>query len=262
MNRQGGVVAVDVGNSAIKLCVEDAERRFSQHAIALSQTDWTDAAIAWAQRQFGDSPVQWRIASVHRIAADQLHQAIRALGRNASICPVSWRQIPIAIQVEQPERVGIDRLLGAWGASAEFTGPVTVVDVGSAITIDWVDRQRGFLGGAILPGLDMQTRSLAAGTDALPRIPWNRQSRLSVPGRNTLDAIRLGVLAGAAGAIDRIISLYAESETLESDLQVVLTGGAAPAIAPHLRHRHVDRPHLVCRGLLDLPPDLFRQTQN
>lgn len=254
MSQQGGVVAVDVGNSAVKLCVRDPESEYSQHAIALSEADWTAAALRWAAGRLGDVPVQWRIASVHRSAAEQLCEAIQQLGPSASIRPVSWRQVPLPIHVDQPDRLGIDRLLGAWGAVGEFAGPLAVVDVGSAITVDWVERQRGFLGGAILPGLEMQALSLAAGTDALPNISWDRHGRMAVPAKNTVEAIRLGVVAGVAGAVDRLVDLYAASEQLQTDCQVVLTGGAAPAVAAHLKHPHAYRPHLVCRGLLDLPP--------
>ena len=63
-----------------------------------------------------------------------------------------------------------------------------------------------FVGGAILPGLSLQTRALASGTDALPQIAWNSGASLPTPGRNTTDAIRLGVLLGLAGAVERLVA--------------------------------------------------------
>ena len=256
MSDSVGVVAVDVGNSAVKLCVRAAENRLLQHALPLTQPDWTAAAVQWTEWQHAERPVQWRIASVHRVAAERLSEAVDRRGPDHTIHRVSWRHVPLPARVDHPDRLGIDRLLGAWAATREFDGPVAAVDIGSAITVDWADRHRGFLGGAILPGLAMQCASLAAGTEALPHLmAWSSDRPVAIPAKSTDEAIRLGVLAGVAGAIDRLIELYMAAEESAGQCTVVLTGGGAAMVAPQLRHTHAYRPHLICQGLLGLPLD-------
>ena len=83
------------------------------------------------------------------------------------------------------------------------------------------------------------------------------------PAKNTADAIRLGVLTGAAAAIDRLAQNYffdlhsADTSNANSKIDhvgpLVLTGGDAAIISPHLQCRHDLVGNLVCRGLLDLP---------
>jgi type III pantothenate kinase len=269
-----GIVAVDVGNSAVKLCVSGPDRTAAWKCFELAQANWPEAAVGWVSEAVGVADPEWRIASVHRTAADRLQEAILGSATEARIRRITSRDVPMRISVEFPARVGIDRLLGAWAAFRELETPVAVIDAGSAITVDWVDGCGDFQGGAILPGLRLQAASLASGTDGLPNIGdrWGRTrlgdtggrpgERLAergwlsepptIPGKNTEEAIRLGIVVGVAGAIDRIVGMYV-SRSDRASAGVLLTGGDAPAISPHLKCRHRHRPDLVCRALADLP---------
>ena len=279
-------VAVDVGNSAVKLCVRlsqsdrktrsepsTSDESLIQHSIRIDQSNWPETAITWVRDHATCGQTQWRIASVHRDAARQLERAVSHDGRNVSILHITAKDVPIEILVDEPHRVGIDRLLGAYAAWNRYRDAVVVVDAGSAITVDWVCVDGQFRGGAILPGLRLQTHSLATGTDALPELSWQisenpnhepgHASTPLAPAKNTTDAIRLGVLTGAAAAIDRLAQNYfsdldrsgwsnANSGTAQVG-PLVLTGGDAAIISPHLQCRHDLVGSLVCRGLLDLP---------
>ena len=273
-------VAVDVGNSAVKLCVRTSESKqqaaagastchdsLIQHSIRIDQSNWPETAIAWVRSHAQCGKTRWRIASVQRDAVAQLGRSISRDRGDEPIRHITAKDIPLKICVHEPDRVGIDRLLGAYAAWNCHHEAVVVVDAGSAITVDWVCDDGCFQGGAILPGLNLQTRSLATGTDALPEISWHlavdaastEKNRLA-PAKNTVDAIRLGVLTGASAAIDRLAQNYhlgaqnSDSKS-KSDREgtIVLTGGDAAIISPHLHGRHDVVSNLVCRGLLDLP---------
>ncbi|NND96190.1 MAG: type III pantothenate kinase [Pirellulaceae bacterium] len=265
------IVAVDVGNSAVKLCVQrgdgspvlgrdavDTDDSLIDHAIAIDAADWQRDAMRWVSQRVGCRTAHWRIASVHRRAADELERAIQeSIPRDSdafTVSRVTRDDVPMKACVSQPDRLGIDRLLGAYAAVQRYGSPIVVVDAGSAVTIDWVDSSQQFCGGAILPGLRLQTEVLASGTDALPEIDWHDVIAGRGPATNTSDAIRLGVLTGVAAAIDRLAGQYAEmSSSPQKQAQMVVTGGDSPAISPYLRHLHKIVPNLVCRGLLDLP---------
>lgn len=233
----------------------------------------------------GKNDLEVRLASVNRVAHALLDETL------AQTPPVPsrgrWRSIRhqdlgIAIRTDAPEKVGIDRLLGAWGAIRWYPLPAMVVDAGTTVTADYVDREGNYWGGAIVPGLQMQTHSLAAGTDLLPRLDWSTSDDLApepsgpqpnvpepnvtepggpertgprdrpphtVTGRNTVDAIRLGVLSSVVGSILRLADLYDRPPT------VVLTGGDAPFLIGKLHGRLpvVHHPQLVCHSLLSLP---------
>lgn len=247
------LVAVDVGNSSVKLAAfcRDA---LQDHAICHRSPRWEQSVLDWVENLFGEVPVLWRLASVRRSTANQLSDAICGRVSSPSIQFVTHQDVPMPVEVDHPDRLGIDRLLSAYAASRRFNLPAVVVDAGSAVTVDWVSRQGSFCGGAILPGIGLQSRSLATETEALPQLQWEQPGMLSLPARNTADAIRGGILVGVSAAIDELISRYAQRERLVPDqFQVVVTGGDGLRISPHLRHNHHVVPNLVCRGLLDLP---------
>ena len=269
------MVAVDVGNSAVKLCVRksrcdhgrDDFERLETHTIGFGQPRWHHVAITWAgeQARSTEDPsgrVGWWIASVHREAADQLSRAIVSKDGTAKIRLIRSADVPIIAEVDHPDRVGVDRLLGAFAAINRAKSAVTVVDAGSAITVDWVCGDGRFHGGAIMPGLGLQARALATGTDALPKIEWPRVEKDSDdavvvpaplrPARNTVDAIRLGVLTGAAAGIDRLVTNYTLDRGQSQKPRLILTGGDAEIISPFLQHDHLRLSNLACRGLLDM----------
>jgi type III pantothenate kinase len=224
------------------------------HSIGLDRGSWQSDAIAWVQDQLGRQTIHWRIASVHQPAAESLRQAIAAQQPNTRADQAHWHDVPLKTRVDEPDRLGIDRLLSAYAASNRFTVPLIVIDAGSCVTVDYVSSESEFVGGAILPGLSMQARALAAGTDALPHIRLQAETALPVPGQNTVDAIRLGVLLGLAGSIERLVEDYQDlSPGSPQNCQVVVTGGDAATLSPRLRFTHEITPNLVCRGLLDLP---------
>ncbi|MCG8648559.1 MAG: type III pantothenate kinase [Pirellulales bacterium] len=260
------VVAVDVGNTAIKLCFDQQgsgsgergsgsrERGVVEHSVRIDQPDWDRAALQWVNSQLGELSVQWRIASVHRPAADRLEQTIEQTQAGANIRRITRHDVPMRVRVDHPDQLGIDRLLGAHAAYKRFESALVVVDAGSAVTVDWVDAQGEFHGGAILPGLTLQFGALASGTDALPQIDFRDREPLQIPGRNTVAAIRLGVLTTIAAGIEHLAHTYALQRSPEArESQLILTGGDAAVISPLLGQSHRVAPNLVCRGLLDLP---------
>ena len=126
-----------------------------------------------------------------------------------------------------------------------FHGPCLVVAAGTATTADVLRGDGTFLGGVILPGLDLMKRSLAENTADLPLA----RGRFSEAPRNTADAIESGCLLAQAGAIERAF------RAMEPGAACVLGGGAAARIASHLSIpvRLVD--NLVLEGLVRIAND-------
>ena len=141
----------------------------------------------------------------------------------------SYEQLPIRVDVEHPERVGLDRLLGAVAANRlRLPGRVAItVDVGTAVTINLIDRSGVFNGGLILPGPRLMTESLRQGTAKLPAVDFGGLPvpRASFPGRSTEDAIRNGVRFAVAGAVRQAFEAAAERP------QLFVTGGNSHLIA-------------------------------
>jgi type III pantothenate kinase len=154
--------------------------------------------------------------------------------------------IPMRTDVDEPERVGTDRLLAALAAYRRNRSACIVVDCGTAITVNAVRAGGVFVGGAIFPGLAMMARSLARGTALLPEAVL--PDRAPPVGKNTEQAIAAGILHGAAGAVANLVIVA--SEIVGSDAAVFLTGGDAARLAEFLPPDCRDvSPDLVLEGL-------------
>lgn len=217
------ILAIDVGNTRIGLALWDADGlHHVQRVEAVAEDQW-DAALAgvWAAARGS-----LRVAVCAAVAPAT---AAKFLKRVEAVCGVEPLRIradlplPMPIDVESPDEVGLDRICSAAAAYERLGVACAVASFGTAITIDFVSEQGVFRGGAILPGLEMSLQALNSGTAALPRVA------LSEPpagvGRCTRDAILVGVVYGAVGAMREIVERHATRE--KSWPTLVVTGGNA-----------------------------------
>ncbi len=183
------------------------------------------------------SVVRPTLANVRDMLAQKLNTEIRVVGEEIH------RPMPLA--TEHPERVGIDRVCAAAAAFDVLKKSCVVASFGTAVTIDCVNDEGVFMGGAILPGLFLQAKSLHEGTDALPQIAIEPSTR--VFGDTTEEAIRIGVVNGVVGALREIVERYATE--LGSWPQLVVTGGGADLIRSQCEFIDNVVPDLCIRGI-------------
>jgi type III pantothenate kinase len=127
--------------------------------------------------------------------------------------------------------------------------PCVVANAGTTMTVDALSGEGVFLGGVIVPGLDLMRRALAAGTAQLPLL----EGAFCYFPDNTADAIMSGAINALAGAIERMRGYLAQ--TGARDALVVLSGGSAPRILPQLNARCELVDNLVLEGLLEIAHD-------
>lgn len=148
----------------------------------------------------------------------------------------------------KPAQLGIDRLLAMVAARARFTGPLCVVDAGSAVTIDFVTSAGQHIGGFILPGSRMFRDCLLANT-SIPRDADTEPG--AVLGRDTATSVALGGLNAAAGIVERFTTGSAALFPAERPV-VVVGGGDAGQLVPLIPLDCTTLHHLVLRGLFVL----------
>ena len=132
-------------------------------------------------------------------------------------------------KVDKPYTIGADRLANVC-AAAKYPLPAIVVDIGTAITFDVLDKDKNFIGGVIMPGVNMGIKALADGTSKLTEIAPDVSP--SAIGNTTETCILAGVLRGTACAIDGLLA-QCEDE-LGCKATVIMTGGQAELILKYM----------------------------
>lgn len=141
--------------------------------------------------------------------------------------------------------LGADRVANVVAAAEFYELPALVIDCGSAITCELVDEKRRFLGGAIAPGRMLQRAVLHSGTAQLPETELD-SAIPDRPGRNTAEAIKLGVDAGAVGMVRELAFRMGLAAHLRT---VVLAGGDAGFFAAHFPEWRVAEPDFTLQGV-------------
>src|SRR5204862_215090 len=110
----------------------------------------------------------------------------------------------VGVDYPRPQTIGPDRLANALAAKTRFGAPVVVIDFGTAVTFDVVDRKGNYIGGIIAPGLSALTDYLHEKTALLPRVKI-RDVRAAV-GKSTEEAMLIGAVHGYRGLIRELLT--------------------------------------------------------
>ncbi len=162
------------------------------------------------------------ISSVNAGAKQIVEQTLKQ--KNIPFDLLDYSTVKIKLDVEDPASVGHDRIANVYGALFRFPqNDCIVVDMGTAVTFDYVGSNGSFLGGAIYPGVDIGAKALASYTDKLPEVP------MEIPeapiGKTTETNIQSGLYYGLLGAIERVTFEMRRSAENPSNVKVIATGG-------------------------------------
>lgn len=250
----GPLVAVDVGNSSIDLAIFSHWNRATSPLPvpvyrAKFPTVGTDPVPLAEFLTHVPSQAPWYIASVHRSGLNRFLRSVPLPLGGRGVHLLQTEDFRVEVGVREPLRLGLDRRAAAVAANRvrRTDQPLIFIDCGTAATINLVDHQGCFRGGAILPGIGLAVQSLASGTDALPLLKELIASPPEVIGRDTLSAIQSGVYWGVIGAIHEIVARI--ERKAGEPIDTLLTGGGADTIVSELRFPVRHYPDLVLSGI-------------
>jgi type III pantothenate kinase len=240
------ILLFDIGNTNTHLGLADAERVRKQANIPTAA--WLRGMPKSMLLRFaGRARIEGAaLCSVVPRVTPLVHRAAKQLWRLPclELTPKTLRGV--GINYPRPETIGPDRLANALAARHRFGAPAVVVDFGTAVTFDVVDRAGDYAGGIIAPGLAAMTDYLHEKTALLPRI---RIREVSSPiGKSTEAAMLVGAVHGYRGLVAELIREL-KRELKAPRLPVVATGGYAELIASRLRVITAVDPLLTLDGL-------------
>lgn len=238
---------IDVGNSAIKWAVLtekglSAQRRllYRQEAInlVLAQIATTDTIDA-----------VW----ISSVVSMEITHCLTEWSQNKWYLTPTFAKTSAEIAgikngYNLPEQLGIDRWLTLLAARHLVTGPLCILDCGTAVTLDILSSEDQHKGGLIMPGLKLMRDSLTRGTYALERFSVAIPTTVGLA-RDTEHAITLGTLYAVVGWLEYVLSTFGIKE---ENFKLILTGGDAPTFGPLLHRPYQYIPDLVLQGLVIL----------
>lgn len=152
----------------------------------------------------------------------------------------------VNITLDNPAQLGSDLVVDAAAGIAEYPLPLIIFDMGTATTVSVIDENKNYLGGMIIPGVNVSLNAMISQTSQLPRISLEPPKRII--GKNTIECMKSGILYSTAASLDGIIDRV-ESE-LGKKATVVATGGLAGSIIPHCTKKIILDDELLLKGLI------------
>ena len=191
------------------------------------------------------------IASVVPQVLNSFQTAIKKLTGKMSLVVGPGLKTGLNIKLENPGQTGADLVVADVAALREHKPPMIVIDMGTATTMSVLDETGAHIGGCIIPGVKISLDALTDKTALLPGLQLDQPKRAI--GRNTIDAMRSGIMMGTACMLDGMIDRM--EEELGCKTTVIATGGIAKFILPMCKHTVIYDQDLLIKGLAALYRD-------
>jgi type III pantothenate kinase len=249
----GLLLAVDVGNTHITIGVFKGSsliRTWRLHTNAQATADELGLIFVGLLKQTtrqNDLVQGVCLASVVPALDVALAQACQTyLDQSPLVVGDPKTRLGIRNGYQKPEEVGADRLVNAVAVHSLYKAAAIVVDFGTATTFDCVSRQGVYLGGVICPGLEMAGDALASRTAKLPKVAFHQAPKRAL-GRTTKESLQSGLFWGYIGLVEGLLKRL--KQEMQKNPLVIVTGGLAPLIGPHVKGVQHIAPDLTLHGL-------------
>lgn len=253
------ILLFDAGNTRLKWAIAKADGQILE--AKSMRYDGVSDALSGVAKNFEVTEI-----SISSVAGSSRNLKLTDLcesefGLKPSFAEVSSRACGVTNRYLSLDSLGVDRWVAALGATmgASLGDPAAgtrrvnrvIVDAGTAVTVDLVNAENEFLGGAILPGAKMMHDSLVGETAGIKSEPLNVSSAI---GKDTQQCVNVGAKYGLAGAVDRVIGEFVCALGETEEWQVVVCGGDAQWLMGLLKTPLpiCYQPNLIFQGLLNL----------
>ncbi len=225
-------IAVLIGNTNTKIaCITEKSIR----KVSTCRTDEIDIALKKYEHTKSNQQTIY-LASV----VPEANRIVKKCFEKVK--EISWKDFPFKINVRHPEKLGIDRLLNAAGSRKLVKIACVIIDAGSAITIDLVDKNGNFEGGVIFPGQALIVEALK-NLALLKNIKLSKSK--SIIGRDTSEAVSSGITYGIPFLVEGYINAIRKEN---KKFSVIFTGGTGRLLMKHVKIGVYER-HLGLKGL-------------
>ena len=236
-------LVIDAGNSSLKAGIYE-DGVFQKKHILSYKEDTFDQQLKLLTSQ------EYARVGLISVKGDTITNKIATEVASPLIVLHHNSTFPFNVAYQQPESLGIDRIVGCAGAMSlnKNKGNLLVIDAGTCITYDFIDEKDQYIGGAISPGRVIRARSLTDYTDKLPLIETTT-SHLKDIGTSTKGSIASGIVNGIRHEMNGFIS---DAKKANPQIKVFLTGGDAFFFEDALKCSIFAQDNLILTGIYEL----------
>lgn len=233
-------LCIDCGNTRVKFGLFEKDELKVNKVFA---TEKTEEIFDWLDSIEFDDCILSNVGSKNSEWLDRLMDEIDIYE------PDAYSNLPIKFKYGSKDSLGGDRI-AAWCGAVKHSPNTNIllINAGTCITYDLIDKEQGFVGGNIAPGLNMRFRAMNHFTARLPLIKSHHVNPGSL-GTSTESAMQHGVVNGI---IYEIEGYFKELSGQNSDLKCIMTGGDAEFIAQRTKIKPIVDQFLVLRGLNEI----------
>ena len=228
---------IDAGNSSIKWRLQSGEY-FCQSGRGRF------ADLSNYLKEYGDKLKDLNSVYISNVSTEDHSESLKRLFKTKfniipSFARVTRKAAGVTCGYTNVDDLGVDRWLAMIGATKKYGGNLLIVDAGTAITLDIINGELMHLGGFILPGLRVSSKSLVCNTSGIADFHFDDQ--INIPGNDTQSCVIGGALFSVISVINNLMSSYA--------LRLVITGGDKQIIINQISEDFLAEENLVLDGL-------------
>ncbi|MEN3585674.1 MULTISPECIES: type III pantothenate kinase [unclassified Streptomyces] len=253
------LLTIDVGNTQTVLGLFDGEDVVEHWRISTDPRRTADELAVLLQGLMGRHPLLGDdlgdgidgiaiCATVPSVLHELREVTRRYYGDVPAVLVEPGVRTGVPILTDHPKEVGADRIVNAVAAAGLYGGPAIVVDFATATTFDAISARGEYVGGAIAPGVEISVEALGVRGAQLRKIEVVRPR--GVIGKNTVEAMRAGIVYGFAGQVDGLVRRMARELADDPDeVTVIATGGLASVVLGESSVIDEHEPWLTLKGL-------------
>ncbi len=239
------LLAIDVGNTTIGTAIFDKDRIVSKNKLMTPDEVPVQYLKSLIKKEYRHEISDVVVSSVVPFVDNSLRQSIEHYFKISPLFIDCTLNTGLKFKIDVPSELGADRIADVVGTSNFFNPPFIVIDSGTATTFDVVSRDFEYLGGAILPGIELSINSLAQHAAKLGRIHFSAPE--SILGKNTENHIRSGIFFSYIGGLSYMIKEY--KKIVGEDAKVIATGGLVRHFENRIEGIDMFEPDLIYFGL-------------
>ena len=245
------ILAIDIGNSNVVIgCIEDGKItetvRLATDLLKTSDQYCMDLKNVCSMYNIALERIEGSIISsvVPPLLNSFRTALVKLIGKKPLVVGPGLKT-GMKILMDDPTQVGADLIVGSVAAARDYGKPAIIIDMGTATTLCAVDPSGAFIGGTICPGLRLSSEVLSGKTAQLPGISLDAPK--NAIGKNTVEAMRSGIMLGTACMLDGMIDHY--EQEIGRPCHLVATGGLARFVLPMCKREIIYDRNLLLRGL-------------